>query len=366
MSSHPLSAKEILKDIRSGADDNELMEKYQLSAQSLQRVFDKLVTANVLKRVELENRDQPVERTTNRLWKCPACGEPQPREYEECPHCGVIARKFIKPQPSNLEEQPQQDERERKEKKIDGNGTKLPAFCHTCGQRLTAGAQFCASCGAPIQAIQLHCQPGRKQDPISADSKLVFFRRHLLVISGTILAIIIVGIVALGLKVASETKKNASLKAQKENFKYYDPMRNEIARDVKMIEMGLSFNDHREMTKSFIQRLGELQLGLKGKDPQLVSLLEEAATSLKDAQDAWEREIQCDTSARRHWCLKCSHADLYEQLRREANKKPNDYEFATLGVRIYDDWTKALETRQASWLNFKNTTDKALAVMTIK
>ena len=29
--------------------------------------------------------------------ECPACCMPQPREYDECPRCGVIAGKFTKP-----------------------------------------------------------------------------------------------------------------------------------------------------------------------------------------------------------------------------------------------------------------------------
>ena len=144
------------------------------------------------------------------------------------------------------------------------------------------------------------------QDPVPNVSRLAFFKGHLLVISGTILAIFILAIIAFGLKVTSDVRK--------ENLKLYDPMRNEIARDRKMLEMGLSMSDHRAMVKSFVQRLGELQLGLKGQKPDLVSVLDEAAKSLQDAEDAWKREIDCDATARKYWCVDCTHEQLYDQL----------------------------------------------------
>ncbi len=96
MSKRQLSAKEILQDIRSGMDDAALMEKYQLSSQGLQSVFTKLVAAGVVKQAEVDQRPPSHERTVNFVWKCPACGKPQPREFDECPDCGVIVSKFLK------------------------------------------------------------------------------------------------------------------------------------------------------------------------------------------------------------------------------------------------------------------------------
>ncbi len=288
-----LSAKEILQDLRAGMDDAALMEKYNLSAQGLQSAFNKLIAAGVLKQAELDQRTRPHEQVINTVWKCPACGKPQTRELEECPDCGVIATKFLKRQEEkrNLElgGRLQQKKEKNRENKNEEAETSRPAFCHKCGQSLHSEGLFCAHCGATIRAKQ--DQADEIQDPVPNVSRLAFFKGHLLVISGTIVAIFILAIIAFGLKVTSDVRK--------ENLKLYDPMRNEIARDRKMLEMGLSMSDHRTMVKSFVQRLGELQLGLKGQKPDLVSVLDEAAKSLQDAEDAWKREIDCDATARK-------------------------------------------------------------------
>lgn len=94
MSKRQLSAKEILQDIRAGMDDIALMVKYDLSAQGLQTAFTKLIATGLLKQDDLDERTPSHEPTANLGWKCPACGKPQPTEFEECPVCGVIVRKY--------------------------------------------------------------------------------------------------------------------------------------------------------------------------------------------------------------------------------------------------------------------------------
>ncbi len=94
MPKRQLSAKDILTDINAGMDDAALMEKYGLSAQGLQSAFAKLVAAGVLKQTELDERSPSPESTADLGWKCPACGKRQPKEFEECPLCGVIVRKY--------------------------------------------------------------------------------------------------------------------------------------------------------------------------------------------------------------------------------------------------------------------------------
>jgi|SRR5271157_1221986 len=111
MEKRTVDAKEILADIKSGMDDAALKEKYRLSEQRLESVFNKLIAAGVIKQAELDNRTPFHERTMNVVWKCPACGKPQTREFEECPECGVIAEKFKNSLRSNslVEEQPARD-----------------------------------------------------------------------------------------------------------------------------------------------------------------------------------------------------------------------------------------------------------------
>jgi hypothetical protein len=309
MSKPQLNAKEILQDMRSRMDDTALMAKYSLSAQGLQGVFKKLIAAGVLKQSELDNRTTAHELTANVVWKCPACGKPQPREFEECPDCGVIIGKF----------------KDRWQKVTVADEPDIPKV--------------------KIQdAISGH---------VSDRLELLFFKRHLLIIS--VIALLILGIVAFGYKVRSDVRK--------ETLKLYDPMRNEIARDRKMLEMGLSIGDHREILKSFVQRLGELQLGLKGQRPDLVSVLDEAAKSLQDAEDAWKREIECDATARKYWCIDCTHEQLYDQLTRELKADSWIPEYKKLGLLTLKAWTEAIQKRQSSWLDFKSTTDKALFLM---
>lgn len=100
MAKSQLNAKEILQDIRSGMDDRALMEKHRLSAQGLQSTFSKLIAAGLLKQSELYDPAPSHERTVNNVWTCPACKMPQPREFEECPQCGVLVSKFKEHQES--------------------------------------------------------------------------------------------------------------------------------------------------------------------------------------------------------------------------------------------------------------------------
>lgn len=91
MEKRKITAREILKDIQAGADDAGLMRKYQLSAQGLQSVLNKMVQAGVVAEEELDARVPLSERTVDiGLFICPACGNIQGREFIECPRCGYI------------------------------------------------------------------------------------------------------------------------------------------------------------------------------------------------------------------------------------------------------------------------------------
>lgn len=100
MDKRRITAREIIKDIRAGATDAELMEKYTLSAQGLKSVFDKMIHAGVLSPTEIEDRVPMSERTVDLgLFICPACGNIQGKEFVECPRCG-----FVPPTSSQKEE----------------------------------------------------------------------------------------------------------------------------------------------------------------------------------------------------------------------------------------------------------------------
>ncbi len=51
-----IGVKEILHDLRSGMDDEGMMEKYRLSGRQLQRVFRKLIDAEYVTALELSRR----------------------------------------------------------------------------------------------------------------------------------------------------------------------------------------------------------------------------------------------------------------------------------------------------------------------
>jgi len=51
-----IKAKDFIQDLRSGMDDPTLMDKYNLSQDSLQKVFEKLVDADFINVLELHER----------------------------------------------------------------------------------------------------------------------------------------------------------------------------------------------------------------------------------------------------------------------------------------------------------------------
>lgn len=107
----------VMKDIRSGAADSDLMDKYHLSARGLQSLLEHLVFSGIMKQVEVDQRISTVDSTVDvhglrdrfrgsssvpapekkraRRWECPACGRSQETEMDECPVCGVIVAKYL-------------------------------------------------------------------------------------------------------------------------------------------------------------------------------------------------------------------------------------------------------------------------------
>ncbi len=51
-----ISVKQVLQDIRSGMDDEELMKKYNLSNRQIQRLFRKMIAEGFMSPMELANR----------------------------------------------------------------------------------------------------------------------------------------------------------------------------------------------------------------------------------------------------------------------------------------------------------------------
>ncbi len=88
MEKRKITAREVLADIRYGKNDSSLMQKYSLSAQGLQSVFQKLLRAGLITQQELDDRIPVSEQTVDiGLFICPACGNIQGKEFVTCPRC---------------------------------------------------------------------------------------------------------------------------------------------------------------------------------------------------------------------------------------------------------------------------------------
>jgi hypothetical protein len=88
MEKRKITAREVMQDIRAGKSDQALMQKFHVSAQGLQSLFDKLVRAGVATQRELDDRVPINERTVDLgLFVCPACGNIQGKEFVTCPRC---------------------------------------------------------------------------------------------------------------------------------------------------------------------------------------------------------------------------------------------------------------------------------------
>jgi rubrerythrin len=107
-----VNAYEAARDIRSGMSNADLMKKYGISPNGLEDLFEQLVGEALILPSELQFRlsaiagmansghsgdaqkKTPASSDHKAAWTCPACGRPQPQEYDECPVCGVIVAKF--------------------------------------------------------------------------------------------------------------------------------------------------------------------------------------------------------------------------------------------------------------------------------
>jgi uncharacterized protein (TIGR00266 family) len=101
-----IKAADFVNDIRSGMSDSDIRKKYQLSDHTLRMFLEKAVRSGLLTDSEVtarnnaglvgpqESEEAPVELIEDVVHKCPACGVPQQKKFEECPQCGVIVAKY--------------------------------------------------------------------------------------------------------------------------------------------------------------------------------------------------------------------------------------------------------------------------------
>jgi hypothetical protein len=82
-----ISAKQVLRDIRAGLDDEALMQKHEISVKGLYRVFTMLVLRGILDAEELEARRSLATTIEVITFKCRSCGLIVVDRCDTCPRC---------------------------------------------------------------------------------------------------------------------------------------------------------------------------------------------------------------------------------------------------------------------------------------
>ena len=96
-----VKAKDVLRDIRAGMSDKNIMEKYRLSEMGLASLFKKLKKQGLIRRSDVgrgKPADSPPQPPTELIkkdpWRCPACGSEFDDQFDECPQCGIVVAKY--------------------------------------------------------------------------------------------------------------------------------------------------------------------------------------------------------------------------------------------------------------------------------
>jgi hypothetical protein len=84
-----ISAKAIMEDLKNGMSDSDLIQKYDISFQALQDIFNKLVDAKLATRAYFDKRSlkQIGGRKPESKRTCPYCGFASQDDIKECPRC---------------------------------------------------------------------------------------------------------------------------------------------------------------------------------------------------------------------------------------------------------------------------------------
>lgn len=178
-----VSAKEVLKDLRSGMPQDGMMRKYRLSAKGLANLFEQLVGAGLIAESELDQgsllentvelteegvgevmvkettrgeedtlEPSPTERReptapeepvasdsgTTPTWQCPACNELVSGETDQCPKCGTLIAQFLAEQEKPFGDEPSISMEQTME---------LVWQCPGCGVRQYKAFDVCPECG---------------------------------------------------------------------------------------------------------------------------------------------------------------------------------------------------------------------------
>lgn len=87
-----ISAQEVVADIKSGMSELDLMKKYQLSSRGILGLFDKLISANLLDRADLDLCKGSHGTVAISTVGCPECRLPVHEKTDKCPYCATDLR----------------------------------------------------------------------------------------------------------------------------------------------------------------------------------------------------------------------------------------------------------------------------------
>ena len=98
MAKRKISARRVIEDLRAGLSNDELMEKHNMSPESLRYVFKRLVEAGLMtelqyyQRMDLTESDlfRAFSDTSHKVLNCPRCGAHLPEDGQECMFCKSV------------------------------------------------------------------------------------------------------------------------------------------------------------------------------------------------------------------------------------------------------------------------------------
>ena len=93
-----ISARQMVSDLRAGMNDRQLMEKYQVSLDSLRYLFKRLVESGLMTELQYFERTEISESSvfkalsdnSDGVLNCAKCGRPLPEYGQECEFCGNV------------------------------------------------------------------------------------------------------------------------------------------------------------------------------------------------------------------------------------------------------------------------------------
>ena len=83
-----IDSQQVIEDFRSGKSDAEMMEKYQLTFDELNGLFQRLISEGHLSTSEVQKRASVEQTQQLKILRCQSCGKLVFDESDTCPECG--------------------------------------------------------------------------------------------------------------------------------------------------------------------------------------------------------------------------------------------------------------------------------------